>query len=878
MKFIVATTALWFVLVSSLSASDQTFTVGGMDGLDPNDTTKTYRIGLALSGGGARGLANIGLLRAFEERGIEVVAIAGTSIGGVIGGMYACGYSPDDMQEIINELDFSTLFANKPPRSSMFLSHREERDRALISVRFNGLRPEIPHALTGAQELTSLLNQLTNRPIYLAEGNFLKLPIPFKTIATDIISGKAVVFSSGSLADALRASMAFPLAFTGVEKDEQFLMDGGMLLPVPVDIVRNMVSSSTLVVAVNTTSPLQVRAELLTPVDIAGQVTTIMTADKLQTQLDLADLALTPVAEFFRASDFKYRDSIINMGYQHGLKAADSIIAMADKRREKTLYSPVQFDVYCDDTSLIAEFRHSRLSEPFTMDQLVADLKTLTRTRKIFSLTAHLSDLDPNHPGDTLPGMSTANAVRLELHIKRRPDLPDGSLSIIGNHVFDDTTLIRQAGLPTSNLTPHDLSEGARRIVRLYRKSGYDLASVRQIKIDFKAGNVTYFIDEAVVKRIDVADNRRSKDWLIRSYFPLRTGKPYSTEGAGQGLADLYGTELFDRVSLEVVPFNDGVLMTIRVKEKRSTQLRLGWHWHEHYDSEEFVELLDGNLLGVGLEYQLQLLYGSDRQKYFTAFSLDRIFFSYFTAQISFGYERLDRDLYALDGSIADIRVEKRWGINIMLGQQMARLGTVTAGMNFEQVDLEDRLDQTETRFGLRTLHFKSTVETFDQAPFPTQGSKYQIELRFAGKLIGGEEEFTRFYSSFETYRPLNRYLTYHPRIQIGLSRRGLPASEKYYTGGMTSFSGYRTNELSGDKIFLARQELRLKLPYWLYFFGRFDIGNVYRSSEDIKLKTFKQGFGLAIALETLLGPFEFGYGGGDSPSDNVYFYGGLRF
>ena len=240
------------IAVTSGWTAPDTLRIGGLSGADPDLQAESYPILLALSGGGARGLASIGLLQAFEEKNIKVAAITGTSMGGIVGGLYACGHSPEELKKIIQAIDFTTLFTNTPARSSMFLTQRQERDRHLVSLRFDGLRPHIPQGLTAGQRLTSLLTSLTAKANYRANGDFTRLPIPFKTITTDIVHGRMEVMSSGSLPDAMRATMAFPLAFTGVERNGMILMDGGMVAPIPVEQVKAMCDSVSLVVAVNT--------------------------------------------------------------------------------------------------------------------------------------------------------------------------------------------------------------------------------------------------------------------------------------------------------------------------------------------------------------------------------------------------------------------------------------------------------------------------------------------------------------------------------------------------------------------------------------------------------------------------------------------------
>jgi len=172
----------------------------------------------------------------------------------------------------------------------------------------------------------------------------------------------------------------------------------------------------------------------------------------------------------------------------------------------------------------------------------------------------------------------------------------------------------------------------------------------------------------------------------------------------------------------------------------------------------------------------------------------------------------------------------------------------------------------------------QSQLETFNRVPFPESGSKHNLEITIAGKALGGEVEFTRLFSSLEGYFQLGWSLNFHPKVSIGISRTGLPPSEQFYIGGLHSFSGFRTDQLAGDKFLLINQELRLKLPLHVYLFARYDVGEVYNSSDQIKLRNLRHGYCFSIALDTPIGPFEFGYGIVDSDTDRLYFNAGLAF
>ncbi len=846
--------------------------IGGLNGLDPEIEGQQYSVLLALSGGGARGLATIGILQAFEENGIHVVAIAGTSMGGIIGGLYASGYTPQQLKQIVRGLDFTQLFTNKPARRTMFQTKRRERGRELLSLRFNGLRPDIPQGFTSGQKLTEILTRLTTRATYRSSRDFTRLPIPFKTICTDMVTGKPVIFDNGSLADAMRATTAFPLAFTGVEQDGKLLMDGGMVIPVPVSIVSKMSDSVRFVVAVNTASPLSPKEKLTTPVDIANQATSIMTADKLAKELADADFVITPVSDEIQASDFKLRDSIIKLGYIEGQQAADSLRLLLQQQEDHILITidTITFNTPLNNYS--STIFRNLLHRTFSHQELIRTLKKIVRQSGLFQLQAELIPLT---------GFSAEiRRYRLVLSGFPNPKTAETNITCIGNTVFSDSVINARiaTALVDSYITPASLRAVTDSILKLYRTHHYDLAYIHDIQINPQKKQITLYIDEAIIKRIDVVGTRRTRDWFVRSLFPLHVGQPYSTRLASQGIANIFGTDLFDRVTVDLLSDNGKAIVRIRVEEKLYRQMRLGWHWDDEYDSEEFIELFDDNIAGAGLELLFHARYSPDRQNYYANFKADRIFSTYLTGNIRVYHTQLDRHLYDAADSLIDKREELKTGFDIRLGQQISRLGTVTAGIEFEDVRYEMEQTGDKETFGLRIFKLESLVENFDRIPFPNSGKQHYFELQLAGKLFGGDVEYTRFFTSVEAYFAFGTYFNYHPRFAVGISRSGLPASEKFYLGGMRSLSGLRTFQLSGDKMLLMSHELRIKLPLWLYFSIRYDLGNTFISTDDIKIKDLRHAVGAFLSLDSPLGPFEIGYGMAEDNYNRLYVRFGYEF
>ena len=854
------------LLLTTATASEKII-IGGLDGADPYDNEATYSVALAISGGGARGLTTIGILKAFEEKNIKIIAIAGTSMGGIIGGLYACGYSPDELSDIIGDIDFDEFFSNAPKRQTMFLTRRQENERHLFSMRFDNFRPVIPRALTGGQTITTVLTKLTTKANYQSGGDFLKLPIPFRTVATDILTGQEIILERGSLADAMRASMAFPLALTAVERNGHLLMDGGMVTPIPVNLVKKMCDNDNFVVAINTTSELRVKDKLRTPVDIADQVTTIMTADKLTSQLKLADLVIEPELSDFEAGDFKFKDSLIKIRSSAGLKAADSIVLILQRKVDTTALFISDVSIADSAHEKLAELKKTLRGRKFSRFELENQLKQFLRDNSLFRLEAEL--LPVNNFEDTVVLLVTTQAYLTTEEYR---------IEIKGSSIIDTALIISLFVDGRTELSPANIKNGLKQIVDFYIENGYDAAYVSDLSIDQSRKVITIEIDEAVIYSIDIEDNIRSKDWLVRSYFPLIAGQPYSTKLAADGINNIYGTNFYEQVTVDLVPYRSGARVNIRVKERYYTQLRLGWHWHDEFQSEEFVEILDDNIRGMGLEYLLHAQFADERQNYFARLKIDRIWFSYLTASITAYHNRLDRKLFDDDGNVAGSRRERRTGFEVSLGQQLSRLGTVRGAFIFEEVRNNYNNNLLNENFGQRILHLESQIETFDRVPFPENGKLNLIQIRLAGKFLGGEVEYTRFFSSLESYIPIGKFLNFHPKVSIGISRSGLPGSELFYLGGAHSFIGFRTNQLSGDKMILFNNEFRFKLPLGFYAIGRYDFGEVYDHTSQIKIRNLRHGVGAFVAIDSPLGPFEFGYGVANSDNDRFYINIGLKF
>lgn len=268
-----------------------------------------------LSGGGARGFAHIGVLKALEQARVPIDMVVGTSMGAIIGGLYASGMTPDTLERELLAIDWTALFAGRSPRQTLSLRDKEQ-DFDLSPVLQLGFRNGnfvLPSGAVSSQSLEWMLRRYTLSSRHLS--HFDALPIRFRAVATDMETGQAVVIDQGDLAAALRASMSVPGVFAPLEINGRILGDGGLVDNLPVDVARSLGADA--VIAVNIGTPLAGRDSLGSVLGVSAQMINILTEQNVQrsmAQLDRRDLLLAPPLVRLTAADFERVAEIIALG------------------------------------------------------------------------------------------------------------------------------------------------------------------------------------------------------------------------------------------------------------------------------------------------------------------------------------------------------------------------------------------------------------------------------------------------------------------------------------------------------------------------------------------------------------------------------------
>lgn len=272
-------------------------------------------VGLVLGGGGARGSAHVGVLKVLERERIPVCRVAGTSMGSIVGGLYAAGYTPAEMEDLIRTIDWADMFVDDPPRPGQPMRRKDADFRYLLNLEIGYVdgRVVLPVGIVQGQKLLMLMRRLTISTWDVQD--FDGLPIPFRAVAADIVTGEKVVFGRGDLALAIRSSMSVPGAFAPVRVDDRLLVDGGMVDNVPVDVVREMGAHRLVVVDVG--SPLHKEESLTNPLVIMDQMISALMTEKtarMLATLEADDVLIRPELGDITAAEFNRGEEAIAIG------------------------------------------------------------------------------------------------------------------------------------------------------------------------------------------------------------------------------------------------------------------------------------------------------------------------------------------------------------------------------------------------------------------------------------------------------------------------------------------------------------------------------------------------------------------------------------
>ena len=301
------------VLVSSMTLLAQT---------NQEDSPK---VGLVLSGGGAKGFAHIGVLKVIEKSGIRLDYIGGTSMGAVVGALYASGYSAHQIDSLFRSVNFENIIQDNLPRSAKTFYERENSEKHVIELPFDNFKLSLPSSLSKGQ---NTYNLLTKNLAHVSEvSDFSKLPIPFLCIATDVESGEQVLIENGYLPEAVSASGALPSLFSPVQIENRLLIDGGVTNNFPIDEVR--AKGIDLIIGVDVQDTLRSRKDLKSAPDVLLQINNYRTVEDMQRKKPETDVYIRPQIDAYSVVDFDQGAAIISEGERAAMEHNQALLEIA---------------------------------------------------------------------------------------------------------------------------------------------------------------------------------------------------------------------------------------------------------------------------------------------------------------------------------------------------------------------------------------------------------------------------------------------------------------------------------------------------------------------------------------------------------------------
>lgn len=839
----------------------------------PKKVNKT-KVGLVLSGGGARGISQLGVLSILDEYGIEIDQITGTSIGGVTGGLYATGYSPENIKEIFKSIDWVTTLSltDKYQRQYLFLEQKLIQDKSLISISIDGFTPTLPSSLSSGQKLTELINILMLNAKYHPRNNFKDLKIPLAVVATDFDNGEKVVLTEGNLSESIKASFTFPLLYSSINIDGKNLVDGGLTANIPVSVSKEL--GTDFVITVNSTSPLRNREEITNPLYTADHILSITMNQLNNSQLQNSNIVITPDIERTSTFDFDRIDYLYQKGRDAAQKQVQKIIEGIDS-------AEVSSSKYFNNFLINPSSRFTVLGEypsPLIITNLTGDFKDnkfvryteIEQKLKQLYKTGYFRNVEATITGET-------NGAVINFIAESNDVLEN----VISNSSYPELTKIindfriQNKDLVLNNNLCFKLYEN---LLLALRDNELSLVEIEKFYFNHTNKTLEIYFSDGKINNLEISGNEKSNENLILRELSFDNEEVIRKDNLQNSLKNLIGTNLFRQVSFdfdfEKKRYQPDLL--IRVIERSSRNIRISGRVDNERNLQGYFDIRDENLFGTGLEAGAFFAGGLRNQYFEVEFKSNQLFKSPLTYDLS--YYTGFKNIYEYKTSIDNVNNEydrtqtgeyknKKTGLSILVGLQVEKLGTIYGKLGFEYLAAQNISPLTSLREQYNTLKFKfgGNFDTRDITPYSTDGSLINFFYETSQNRLGADISYSKLFLNYEQYLSLGRLHTIRPRFIFGSADKTTPLPEFFTIGGEDSFYGMVEDEATGRQILEFSLEYRFKSPYKLffdtYFKTRYDLGRIWESTTDVKFKDLRHGIGASVCFDTPVGESSFSVG-----------------
>ena len=823
------------------------------------------KVALVLSGGGARGIAQIGVIQELEKHGIPVDYVVGTSMGAIIGGLYSVGYSAAELDSLILSLDWQELFGltSEQDRDNMFLDQKLEQDRNIITLRFRDFQFVVPQAVSEGNRFSSILQRLLWNAPYLPNNNFNKLYRPFRAVATDLIRARSVSLASGNLVNAIRASATLPLRYSPVKVDSMLLVDGGVLANIPIEYAQEF--SPDIIIAVNTTSPLHSGDELDKPWNVADQVVSILMKKYEEHKKHHPHILITPELGNRSNSDYQQLDSIIMLGKQAVLAIMPRIQSYYDSLCAESATKLIQREVPSSD-SHFTMMRLNNQKEPISAP--IASPKRMgTLLHSFIRDSYHSADVQANvFMRDSLLSVTILPKTKQEIvHITQED-----------NEQVPESVYQSLAHSSMSEKTEYVLQ---RAVKAHYERLGLSLITVAHHSYNQETQTLHYALTPQTINALEVVNAKESAKDIVMKLLAISEESPLSSmEEFANRWEALLGSAIFESATVEFVKnAKRGYTAIVEVREKPNQAIQIGVRIDNERNTRAGIGFVYDELIATGIRSEANIGIGARNQHIQLGLSTRRLFETEATlgvqGYLDWKYIYLYRNATNLPtGQYARLRdgeiVEQRMGLLTRFGSRVGRDGELFAGLRFEQQRLYsiNETGELPSFSSIGALKINARFDSEDKSDFPTNGRILDMSLETS--VLSG--------ASFITFSKVSMFtrsttqigiFTIRPSFRMGFADNTTPIPEFFTIGGEDSFFGLREDDKRGRQIAQASVETRYKLPFKLLFDTycsfRYDIGSIWETFQNIRIGTLRHGVGLLLGFDTPIGPAKFSVGRG---------------
>ncbi len=821
------------------------------------------KIALVLSGGGARGVSQIGAIGELEKAGIEFKYIIGTSIGALVGGLYSVGYTSGELDSIMRTTNWSDILSLRAEerRTELFLDQKIILDRSLLTLKFNGFKPILPEAISFGTKFNLFLQNLVWNGVF-RNANFDSLKYIYRAVTTDLVSGKTISINSGNIVTAMRASSTVPLRFTPVRINDMVLVDGGIMANLPVAIAQEF--NPDIIIAINTVSPLYDLEELDNPLNIADQAISVAMINFTELASKLTHFTITPEIGKHKNTDFSNFDILILKGQEAAKRYLWQIKELIDLKKDSIVNNIL---------NRIAQNKFNEINEYYENKSLAKNFKNYEINDLQLLKDSIINVFNDPELDFVIVGFNEVNN-RYVLIIPERNKLKqiiiNSPISELSRNISDSLKKYHLNKIICNkniDLLKTDL-------IKRLRILGYSFAEISEFKItEDNVIEIAILLGE--LKDIEIQGIKDKHKFLARRELVFKENQILTAKGLIDSWENLINSDYF--YDAEINPTMDenlnGIKLMVKLNEEGNQTLRLGARVDNERNLQVGIDIFHDNLYNIGDRYTLRLVGGGRNFFIKSGFQIPRIFNTLLTIKAKAYYDwnminnyyiKKDLSINKYDIMVVNQTHIERYGLRLVGGQKIYKSGTIEAEYRYE-MQRDYFSDSSATNYSpISTLKIGTVFDSEDNSDFPTKGGYIEISLESSLLFPTIAASYSK---AFYNHRFNFSYgiHTISQSMLFGFADKTLPFPEFFFIGGQNLFYGSREAEYRGRQVLKTSIDYRIKIPYKLffdtYFSLRYDLGGSWIVPENIKLSTLRHGIGSSLMFDTPLGPALFSLG-----------------